>query len=220
MNLNILEKNLQVKFKNKKLLEKSLTHKSLDSSNNNEKLEFLGDRILGFVISKELFDLYPDETEGSLDKKFASLVNKDMCLNIAEKIELSKFIRTNTNRNKNHQLESKIISDACEAIIGAIFLDQGIKITENFILNKWNDFIISTKDLQIDSKTKLQEYSLKKYKILPKYKIVKTKGPKHKPIFHVKVKIKSFNEVEGIGNSKKQAEQDAATCLLKKMKIL
>lgn len=220
MNLNILEKNLQVKFKNKKLLEKSLTHKSLDSSNNNEKLEFLGDRILGFVISKKLFDLYPDETEGSLDKKFASLVNKDMCLNIAEKIELSKFIRTNTNRNKNHQLESKIISDACEAIIGAIFLDQGIKITENFILNKWNDFIISTKDLQIDSKTKLQEYSLKKYKILPKYKIVKTKGPKHKPIFHVKVKIKSFNEVEGIGNSKKQAEQDAATCLLKKMKIL
>ena len=99
-------------------------------------------------------------------------------------------------------------------------MDQGIKITENFILNKWNDFIISTKDLQIDSKTKLQEYSLKKYKILPKYKIVKTKGPKHKPIFHVKVKIKSFNEVEGIGNSKKQAEQDAATCLLKKMKIL
>ena len=87
-----------------------------------------------------------------------------MCLNIAEKIELSKFIRTNTNRNKNHQLESKIISDACEAIIGAIFLDQGIKITENFILNKWNDFIISTKDLQMNSKTKLQEYSLKNIK--------------------------------------------------------
>ena len=136
MNLNDLEKKLQIKFRNKRVLEKSIIHKSLDAINNNEKLEFLGDRVLGFVISKKLYEIYPEETEGSLDKKFASLVNKNMCLNIANKLELSSFIKTNTNKKKNYKLEDKILSDTCEAIIGAIFLDQGIKIVENFILKK------------------------------------------------------------------------------------
>ena len=98
MNLNDLEKKLQIKFRNKRVLEKSIIHKSLDAINNNEKLEFLGDRVLGFVISKKLYEIYPEETEGSLDKKFASLVNKNMCLNIANKLELSSFIKTNTNK--------------------------------------------------------------------------------------------------------------------------
>ena len=100
MSLNDLEKILQIKFKNKKILEKSLIHKSLDPINNNEKLEFLGDRVLGFVISKKLYEIYPDETEGALDKKFASLVNKNMCLSIANKLNLSKFIKTNTNHTQ------------------------------------------------------------------------------------------------------------------------
>ena len=136
MSLTDLEKILQIKFKNKKILEKSLIHKSLDPINNNEKLEFLGDRVLGFVISKKLYEIYPEETEGALDKKFASLVNKNMCLSIANKLNLSKFIKTNTNKTNNYKPENKIISDTCEAIIGAIFLDQGIKVVENFILKQ------------------------------------------------------------------------------------
>ena len=198
MSLNDLEKILQIKFKNKKILEKSLIHKSLDPINNNEKLEFLGDRVLGFVISKKLYEIYPEETEGALDKKFASLVNKNMCLSIA----------------------NKIISDTCEAIIGAIFLDQGIKVVENFILKIWNEYIENTQETKIDSKTMLQEFSLKKYKVLPKYTLLKTKGPKHKPVFHVQVKIKSSKSIDGIGSSKKLAEQDAATSLLRKMNLL
>ena len=220
MSLNDLEKILQIKFKNKKILEKSLIHKSLDPINNNEKLEFLGDRVLGFVISKKLYEIYPDETEGALDKKFASLVNKNMCLSIANKLNLSKFIKTNTNKTNNYKPENKIISDTCEAIIGAIFLDQGIKVVENFILKIWNEYIEDTQETKIDSKTMLQEFSLKKYKVLPKYTLLKTKGPKHKPVFHVQVKIKSSKSIDGIGSSKKLAEQDAATSLLRKMNLL
>ena len=220
MSLNDLEKILQIKFKNKKILEKSLIHKSLDPINNNEKLEFLGDRVLGFVISKKLYEIYPEETEGALDKKFASLVNKNMCLSIANKLNLSKFIKTNTNKTNNYKPENKIISDTCEAIIGAIFLDQGIKNVENFILKNWNEHIENTQETKIDSKTMLQEFSLKKYKVLPKYTLLKTKGPKHKPVFHVQVKIKSSKSIDGIGSSKKLAEQDAATSLLRKMNLL
>ena len=220
MSLNDLEKILQIKFKNKKILEKSLIHKSLDPINNNEKLEFLGDRVLGFVISKKLYEIYPEETEGALDKKFASLVNKNMCLSIANKLNLSKFIKTNTNKTNNYKPENKIISDTCEAIIGAIFLDQGIKVVENFILKIWNEYIENTQETKIDSKTMLQEFSLKKYKVLPKYTLLKTKGPKHKPVFHVQVKIKTSKSVDGIGSSKKLAEQDAATSLLRKMNLL
>ena len=220
MSLNDLEKILQIKFKNKKILEKSLIHKSLDPINNNEKLEFLGDRVLGFVISKKLYEIYPEETEGALDKKFASLVNKNMCLSIANKLNLSKFIKTNINKTNNYKPENKIISDTCEAIIGAIFLDQGIKVVENFILKIWNEYIEDTQETKIDSKTKLQEFSLKKYKVLPKYTLLKTKGPKHKPVFHVQVKIKSSKSIDGIGSSKKLAEQDAATSLLRKMNLL
>ena len=220
MSLNDLEKILQIKFKNKKILEKSLIHKSLDPINNNEKLEFLGDRVLGFVISKKLYEIYPEETEGALDKKFASLVNKNMCLCIANKLNLSKYIKTNTNKTNNYKPENKIISDTCEAIIGAIFLDQGIKVVENFILKIWNEYIEDTQETKIDSKTKLQEFSLKKYKVLPKYTLLKTKGPKHKPVFHVQVKIKSSKSINGIGSSKKLAEQDAATSLLRKMNLL
>ena len=220
MSLNDLEKILQIKFKNKKILEKSLIHKSLDPINNNEKLEFLGDRVLGFVISKKLYEIYPEETEGALDKKFASLVNKNMCLSIANKLNLSKFIKTNTNKTNNYKPENKIISDTCEAIIGAIFLDQGIKVVENFILKIWNEYIENTQETKIDSKTMLQEFSLKKYKVLPKYTLLKTKGPKHKPVFHVQVKIISSKSIDGIGSSKKLAEQDAATSLLRKMNLL
>ena len=220
MSLNDLEKILCIKFKNKKILEKSLIHKSLDPINNNEKLEFLGDRVLGFVISKKLYEIYPEETEGALDKKFASLVNKNMCLSIANKLNLSKFIKTNTNKTNNYKPENKIISDTCEAIIGAIFLDQGIKVVENFILKIWNEYIENTQETKIDSKTMLQEFSLKKYKVLPKYTLLKTKGPKHKPVFHVQVKIKSSKSIDGIGSSKKLAEQDAATSLLRKMNLL
>ena len=100
INSTNLEKKLKLKFSDQKILVKSLTHKSFDSTNNNEKIEFLGDRVLGLVIAKKLLELYPEEKEGVLDKKFASLVNKRKCLEIAKKIELEKYILILNPKNK------------------------------------------------------------------------------------------------------------------------
>ena len=220
MNLNNLEKKLNVNFKNKNLLIRSLTHKSFDSNNNNEKLEFLGDRILGFVIAKKLLELYPNDKEGILDKKLASLVNKKMCFSVCESYELERHIKTNSSNKKNYKIENKIISDACEAIIGAIFLDQGIKVVERFILDLWHEHINNTTQTKVDSKTRLQEFSLKKFKKLPIYKLIENSGPRHKPIFKIEVKIKNTKSTVGKGFSKKDAEQNAATQLLKNINLI
>ena len=165
----ILEKKLKLKFYNPKILIKSLTHKSYDSLNNNEKIEFLGDRVLGLVIAKKLLEIYPDEREGILDKKFASLVNKRKCLEIAKKIELQKYILVFNPKNKKIVIEDKVIADCLEALIGAIYLDKGINFVEKFILNLWNEHINASVVTEIDAKTKLQEYSLKIFKTLPIY---------------------------------------------------
>ncbi len=215
-----IEKKLKIKFKNKKLLHQSLTHKSYDKNNNNEKLEFLGDRILGFVIANRLIELYPNDKEGALDKKLASLVNKKKCFEVCEFLNLNKFIKTSTSSTKNNIIETKIISDACEAIIGAVFLDQGIKVAEQFILDLWSSELKKSIITKIDAKTRLQEFSLKKFKVLPVYKLISSKGPNHKPIFKIKVKIKNSEAEFGNGSSKKIAEQNAANKLLKKIDLI
>ena len=216
-NLHQLEKKININFKNKTLLKQAITHKSYDKNVNNEKLEFIGDRILGFVIAKKLLEIFPSDSEGILDKKLASLVNKNKCLEISKKFNLNKFIMTGNKQTKSYIIEDKIVSDACEALIGAIFYDQGIKIVEKFILDLWSNNISNSVETKVDAKTKLQEYSLKKFKILPIYKILSTKGPKHKPLFNVSVKIKNYKYVEGSGLSKKEAEQNAASKLLDKI---
>ena len=209
-----LEKKLKLKFTDNKIFIKSLTHKSYDSINNNEKIEFLGDRVLGLVIAKKLLEIYPEEKEGILDKKFASLVNKKKCLEIAKKIELEKYILVFNPKNKKITIEDKVIADCLEALIGAIYLDKGLNYTEKFILNLWSDHIKASAVTQIDAKTKLQEYSLKIFKILPVYKLISNTGPRHKPLFKVAVKLKNTKFFTAHGSSKKDAEQNAATLFI------
>jgi ribonuclease-3 len=209
-----LEKKINYKFKDKKLLIKSLTHKSYDKINNNEKIEFLGDRVLGLIIAKKLLEIYPEEKEGILDKKFASLVNKKTCLQIANDISLEKYILTFNPKNRKIKVEDKVIADCCEALIGAIYLDKGFTAAENFILTFWSKNIKDSVITQIDPKTKLQEYSLKKYKKLPTYKIISNTGPRHKPLFKVAVKLPDTKFYVGQGSSKKDAEQSAAIICL------
>jgi ribonuclease-3 len=215
MNIKIskLEKKLNIKFKNINLLIKSLTHKSYDSINNNEKLEFLGDRVLGLIISKKLFEIYPKDKEGVLDKKLASLVNKQKCLEVAKSLELEKFVLVG-NTTKKNKIENKIISDCCEALLGAIYLDQGINAAEKFILKIWRLHLKDSVITYVDSKTKLQEYSLKKYKSLPIYKLFENSGPRHKPTFNVGVRLKYTKFINAKGNSKKEAQQKAAALFL------
>ena len=209
-----LEKKLKLKFIDQKIFIKSLTHKSYDSINNNEKIEFLGDRVLGLIIAKKLLEIYPEEKEGILDKKFASLVNKKKCLEIAKKIELEKYILVFNPKNKKIIIEDKVIADCLEALIGAIYLDKGLNYTEKFILNLWSDHITASIITQIDAKTKLQEYSLKIFKALPIYKLMSNTGPRHKPLFKVAVKLKDSKFFTAQGSSKKDAEQNAATLCL------
>ena len=217
-NYQSLEKKINIKFKNTNLLIQSLTHKSHNSLKNNEKIEFLGDRVLGLVIAKKLLEIYPDEKEGILDKKFASLVNKRTCLEIAKNINLEKYILTFNPNNKNIKIEDKIISDCCEALIGALYLDKGLIITEKIILDLWKNHIKKSVVTQIDAKTKLQELALKNFKKLPIYKLISNTGPRHKPLFKVGVKLPNTKYFIALGKSKKDAEQNAAIECLKNVK--
>ncbi len=212
-----LQKKINIRFNDLNLLKKSLTHKSFDSINSYEKLEFLGDRILGLVISEKLLEIYPEENEGSLDKKLASLVNKKKCLEIAKSISLENYISVAKKKGKEIKIEDKIISDACEALIGAIYLDKGLLETKRFIIKLWKDHLKASKITYIDAKTKLQEYSLKKFKKLPIYKLIENSGPRHKPIFNVAVRLENSKFINAKGNSKKDAEQKAATLFMKSL---
>jgi ribonuclease III len=218
VNYQILEKKINFKFKNKDLLTQSLTHKSFDTNKNNEKIEFLGDRVLGLVIAKKLLEIYPEEKEGILDKKFASLVNKKTCLEVAKNINLDNFILTFNSNNKKIKIEDKIISDSCEALMGAVYLEKGFNIAEKIILDLWKNHIKKSVVTQIDAKTKLQELTLKKFKKLPTYKLISNSGPRHKPLFKVGVKLPNTKYFISSGKSKKDAEQNAAIECLESIK--
>tara|TARA_B100000963_G_scaffold318137_1_gene299028 strand:- start:65 stop:730 length:666 start_codon:yes stop_codon:yes gene_type:complete len=214
-----LEKVIKYEFKKTLYLERALTHKSFNNEINNEKLEFLGDRVLGLVIAETLLEKYPDEKEGIIDKKFANLVNKKTCSLIAKKINLKKYILLGSSHKKLERSADKISSDCLEAIVGAIYLDSGFKSVQKFIFTFWEEFLLKSTITLIDSKTKLQEFSLKKFKELPRYTFFKKTGPQHRPLFKTEVQIPNSKKIVGIGSSKKNAQQNAAAKLLKILNI-
>jgi len=216
-----VEKILGINFSNKFLIEQAFTHKSISkiSGLNNERLEFLGDRVLGLVIASYLSDNYPEDTEGMLDKKLASLVNKDACAEVIVNLKIDKFINLSRSQRLNKAGNKKIFGDCCESIIGAVFLDKGFDKTKKFILKIWNEKLKNTTIVVVDPKTKLQEYSLKLYKKLPVYKYLSNSGPSHKPNFKVSVSIENSKSFSGVGTSKKSAETEAAKKLLEFLKI-
>ena len=179
----------------------------------------MGDRVLGLVISEKLLEKFPDEKEGIIDKKFSNLVNKNTCSLIAKKLNLKKFLYLGASQKNLERSGDKIISDSLEAIVGAIFLDGGLKASQKFILNFWNFYLDKSIITLVDSKTQLQEYSLKKFKELPKYNFHKKTGPEHKPFFKTEVQIPNSKKASGIGTSKKNAQQNAASKLLKLLKV-
>ena len=162
-----------------------------------------------------LFDIYPKETEGVLDKRLAKLVNRKTCASIGWSIGIKDFIIMGDTKKKINQKDEKILSDACEALIGAIYADRGYNYAKEFVLRFWKKDINESHVTILDPKTKLQEYSLKLYKKLPFYRLLNSKGPKHNPIFKISVAVNKSKQFIGLGNSKKQAEQDAAAKLLK-----
>ncbi len=210
---------LKINFKDKNLIESALTHKSANQKKNNEKLEFLGDRVIGLVLSKKLYELYPNETEGDLDKRFAILVRKKACCDVAWDLGLQNFIITGNQKNKITKEDEKILSDCCEAVIGAIFIDRGFDFVRKFILKAWKKMLDKSDITILDSKTKLQEYSLKKFKKLPIYRLVSSSGPRHNPLYKISVAIIGTKPHIGLGRSKQEAELDGANKLLKNQNI-
>ncbi len=217
-NINYLEKKIKYKFNNKKILFLSLTHRSYNN-NHNERLEFLGDSILNFIITNKIYKKFYNFQEGIMTRIRSKLVNKNNLFKIANKIKLYKYILLGNGEIKNNKKNNKksILANTLEAIIGAIFIDsKNIKITEKIIKYLFfKNQILNTKYNYKDYKTLLQEY-LQKIKLpLPKYYLGKIKGKDHKQIFTIYCKINNLNKIsKGISYNKKNAEQIAAKNIL------
>ena len=145
-------------------------------------------------------------------------MNKKTCLEIAKKIDLHKYVLTFNVKNRKNLIEDKVLADCCEALLGSIYLDKGFNVVEKVILNLWSSNIKDSVVTQIDAKTKLQEFSLKRYKRLPIYKLISNSGPRHMPIFKVAVKLQDTKFYTAQGKSKKDAEQNAAILCLQNIK--
>jgi ribonuclease III len=218
-----LEKHINYKFKNINLLNHALIHSSHNANNfkknkkNYERLEFLGDRVLGLVLAEYFFNLFPDANEGLLNSYFQRYANQNALAEYANTINLSIFIKS----QKGDSLESNksVLSDVVESIIGAIYLDSDLNSSRNFIIKE----IIKQDSIESEPikhpKSLLQEYCLNKYKCLPKYTMINKIGTDHQPTFMVSVSIDNINDVVSEGSSLKNAEEAAALKLLNALQV-
>ncbi len=206
-------------FKDESLLEKAITHRSFSRNVNNERLEFLGDSVLGLVISDHLFKRLEDSSEGELSRVRASLVKEDALATVARDICLGDYLRLGGGELKSGGYRrASILSDAMEAIFGAVYLDGGFEPCRKVILFLYDEYLVTLPtqaDLK-DPKTTLQEYLQSKKIELPVYQVVKTEGKSHDQIFTIECQIDGLGlNVKGKGSSRKKAEQMAASAALK-----
>ncbi len=217
-----LENSISFKFKDQSILRRSLTHKSFDSDNSNETLEFLGDRVLGLVISEKLINDFPNDPEGLLDKRYSKLVNKETCYKISQSFNLGDFILLGPTETSSKGNEKKnILADTCESLIGAIYSDSGYEESRKFIFKFWNkEFELLDNNNLIDPKSFLQEWTLKRYKELPEYKLLNQSGADHDPVFSVELSFKGYKKTTEEGKSIKDAEMKAAESFIRLNKIV
>lgn len=214
-----LAERMGIKFKNIRHLDLALTHRSfvhehkLPLEKSNERLEFLGDAVLGICIAEMLVKQFPEEPEGLLSKRRAALVNQKTLAKLAESLEVGEALKLGKGEEKTGGRKKRsLLCDAFEAIIGAIYLDQGMSVAVKYIHRAFKDLIPESKKVETsqDFKTRLQEYFQGRYKRSPRYTVVGEKGPDHSKIFEVKVEINNEILARGVGSSKREAEQDAA----------
>ncbi|MHB0975912.1 MAG: ribonuclease III [Candidatus Aquicultorales bacterium] len=222
--VRIAEEKLGVGFSDRELLTRALTHRSFSFEAGvremNEKLEFLGDTVLNLVITEFIFYRYPELKEGDLAKLRARIVNEDSLARAAQEIGLGDLILMGKGAELTGGRErASILGDTFEAVIGAIYLDQGMQVAKEFVLKRLQGIVFEEAALKHygDPKTRLQEIVMSKQGAVPKYRIVKELGPVHDRTFVVKVFIADEEWGEGVGKSKKKAEQEAAETALKKM---
>lgn len=208
-----LEKSLAYTFTKPSLLERALTHRS-KSSRNNERLEFLGDSILGFIVASELYSRYPGLAEGELTRLRALLVKKETLATIARKLDLGASLRLGSGELKSGGFDrDSILADSLEAVFGAVYTDSGIDAVRTMILRLYKNLFgnIQPDNIQKDPKTRLQEYLQSCAKPLPEYRVLEIEGVPHNQKFHVECYIPDMDEpVVGEGASRRKAEQAAA----------
>ncbi|NGX60230.1 MAG: Ribonuclease 3 [Chlamydiae bacterium] len=225
MNITEIESRLGYVFSNKDLLTLAFTHRSYFNENreevegHNERLEFLGDSVLGLIISGYLYTHLPTQSEGHLSHLRSYLVGAESCVIYMRQLQLEEFLLlgkgelTNVGRGRE-----RILADLFEAIIGAIYLDKGLEAAEEFILSHFTSLIDDViKEPLRNWKAELQDYSQKKFQKPPDYEVIEEKGPPHSKIFFISVQIGGVEMGQGEGASKKQAEQEAAEDALRRI---
>lgn len=225
-NLKEVEKKIKISFKDKKLLLLSFVHRSYVNENkniidqHNERLEFLGDTILNFIVSEHLYKKLPNHSEGKLSHIRSRLINTSSCAKYYRLLGLDKYVLLGRGEKVLQRGKVTIFSDAFEALIGAIYLDQKETAVRKFILDSFSSlFEEALVHPEIDYKSKLQEFSQKKYHCPPKYKVIKEEGPEHLKVYHIIVLINDKKMGSGKGLSKKQAQQMAAQEAYNKLNI-
>ena len=217
-NIKIIENSIRYDFVNKALLEAAITHTSFVNNKKDytyERLEFLGDRVLGLAIADLIYKNFLNESEGDLARRIAFLVSGKTLSEIAIKLKLQNYVRVSENLKFNNGENNSILSDTMEAIIGAIFLDSSYSEVKRVIKYIWIEYIKNDVKPPKDPKSALQELSMELKYEMPVYSNYIKEGPDHSPVFKVKVSIKGLNKSQGIGVSKKSAEIDAASKLLR-----
>jgi ribonuclease III len=215
-----LEERIGYRFKDAALLDSALSHiSSLKGSRNRagsyQRLEFLGDHVLGLVISDMLFRAFPKADEGELSRRLADLVRKETCADMARAIDLGAAIRLGSSEaNAGGRKRPAILADVCEALIGAVYLDGGFTAAEALVGRLWEQRLRTPAQPLRDPKTVLQEWAQARGMPTPAYKEVARSGPDHDPEFRVAVHVAKFAPAEGLGRSKRAAEQAAAAAMM------
>ncbi len=212
--MSALENLLNYQFTEPALLNQALTHRSLDGDTNNQRLEFLGDRVLGLVVAHLLYTQFPHEQEGELARRHAALVSKDTLVLVAQEIQLGNAIRMSSAEVAGGGRESvSHLEDACEALIGALYLDGGMEVAQGFVERYWRPLLLAVKEPPKDAKTALQEWAQAQGFPLPEYVELKRSGPDHAPEFTIEVRVGERSAC-GTAGAKRAAEQEAAEALL------
>lgn len=220
--ITALEARIGYAFREGELLERALTHASVGEGNrrvrDNERLEFLGDRVLGLLAAQHVTDTYPGVREGQLNTKLVALVNKGACARVARRIGLGPALRLAPGETKTGGREKDtILGDACEALLGAVYLDGGMEAARALFAREWAEEFAALDEPRVsDPKSQLQQWALQVKRQLPIYRVVDRSGPDHAPAFTVEVRVDHLEPATADGKSRQEAEKAAALALLQR----
>lgn len=215
--VNKLSESIGHNFAQPSLLDEALTHPSADSAQNYERMEFLGDRVLGIVIAEWLFEIYPAESEGELAPRYNEMVRGEQLAEIAQSLDLGGCMRIGKGEAESLRQKSGLLANVCEALIAAIFLDGGFEAARTFIREQWASAVLTQTSPPKDAKSELQEWAMARSLPLPAYRETARSGPMHALEFTIEVSVDGKPPETGTGRSKKAAESMAAESLLNRL---